>query len=254
MRILAISDTSLIPEYMKTVDRFHPDIITLAGDYDELSAYSLDNYMELVKKDFYDFLFYAGTKSKILVIRGNHDDPKWSGDASYYSIRKINSISGCMEISNKTVEINGLRFLGLDYDKSRINKTLLPLIEKYKDEIDVVISHSDLSKIHHLTKLKPKIIISGHSRGGVYSVNAIPVVLTNSSGLVLIEINRGKVTNISEYQLEQKGINSKTFKISNKPKRKYNDYKWLNQSHNKYYKKTFIPMKILNSLFNAENS
>ena len=40
------------------------------------------------------------------------------------------------------------------------------------------------------------------------------IIKNNSSGLVLIEINRGKVTNISEYQFEQKEIHSKIYKIS----------------------------------------
>ena len=35
VKILAISDTTLIPVYRKMVDNLQPDIVVLAGDYDE---------------------------------------------------------------------------------------------------------------------------------------------------------------------------------------------------------------------------
>jgi len=281
VKILAISDTTLIPVYLRMVDNLQPDIIVLAGDYDEGTYFNADK----TKKYFYDFLRHAGIKSKVLVIKGNHDDSKWSDNSSHYSINKINSIKGCNEISGKSIKINGLKFLGIDYESSRINANLLPLLEKHGNDVDVIVSHGEVSKIHHLVKLKPLIVINGHTRGGVYSVFDIPVVLTNKIGLALIEIKQNSVKTILEYQTISKynktgmlkvsriSINGRhigdtlylldskykrikelpdnanlaeeVYTISNKPKTNQQNYEWLKKPQYKNLKKIFIPFKII---------
>jgi len=271
VKILAISDTALISVYQRMVDNLRPDIVVLAGDYDEGIPFFENNSQNY----FYDFLSHVGKKSKVLVIQGNHDDNR-----SNYSINKINSIKGCNEISGKSVKINGLKFLGIDYESSRINANLLPLLEKHGNGIDVIVSHGDISKIHHLAKLKPMIVINGHTRGGVYSVFDVPVVLTNGAGLVLIEIKQNSVKTILEYQTVSKykkigmlqvryvsingdvteryiriddkyhsfkklpdntNLAEEVYTISNKPKKNKQDYEWLKKPQYKSLKKIFIP-------------
>jgi len=279
VKILAISDTTLIPVYRKMVDNLQPDIVVLAGDYDE----GIPIYENNSKKYFYDFLRHAGIKSKVLVIKGNHDDSKWSDNTSHYSINKINSIKGCNEISGKSKKFNGLKFLGIDYESSRINANLLPLLEKRGNCVDVIISHGDISKIHHLSKLKPMLVINGHTRGGVYSVYDIPIVLTNGVGLVLIEIKKNSVKTILEYQIITKykkigvlqvrhisknghhlsdrfiwiddkykkikklpdnaNVAEEMYTISDKPKTNQQNYEWLKKPQYKSLKKIFIPLQ-----------
>ncbi|KAF6248676.1 MAG: hypothetical protein DSN69_07065 [Nitrosopumilus sp. YT1] len=276
VKILAISDTALIPVYRRMVDNLHPDIVVLAGDYDE----GIPFFEDTSQNYFYDFLRHTGTKSKVLVIQGNHDDPKWSDSTSHYSIHKINSIKGCNEISGKSIKINGLKFLGIDYDSSRINANLLPFLEKHGNGVDVIVSHGEISKIHRLAKLKPMIVINGHTRGGVYSVYDVPVVLTNGAGLVLIEIKQNAVKTILEYQTVSKykkigmlhvryvsihgdvterdiriddkyhsikklpdntNLAEEAYTISNKPRKNKQDYEWLKKPQYKSLKKIFIP-------------
>ena len=278
VKILAISDTTLIPEYKRMFDNLQPDIVVLAGDYDEGMLLGVDT----TERYFYDFLRHVGKKSKVLVIKGNHDDSKWSDSTSHYSINKINSIKGCNEISGKSIKINGLKFLGIDYESSRINANLLPLLDKHGDGVNVIVSHGDVSKIHHLAKLKPMIVINGHTRGGVYSAYDVPVVLTNEVGLVLIEIKQNSVKTILEYQpiskynkiggLQVRLISSngdvswlffsidpkykrikklpdntnvieEIYTISDKPKTNQQNYEWLNKPQYKSLKKIFIPVQ-----------
>ena len=277
-KILAVSDTTLIPEYQRMFDNLKPDIVVLAGDYDEGMLLGVDN----TERYFYDFLRHAGKKSNVLVIKGNHDDSKWSDSTSHYSVNKINGIKGCNEISGKSIKINGLKFLGIDYESSRINANLLPLLDKHGDGVDVIVSHGDVSKIHHLAKLKPMIVINGHTRGGVYSVYDVPVVLTNEVGLVLIEIKQNSVKTILEYQTISKynkigilqvrhisingdvserfiwfdrkykrikklpddtNLSEEVYTISNKPKINQQNFEWLKKPQYKSLKKIFIPFQ-----------
>jgi predicted phosphodiesterase len=248
-KILAISDTILIPEYRRMVDYLQPDIVVLAGDFDEPLSY-FENFPSEhdVKKYFYDFLHYAGTKSKVLVIKGNHDDSKYSDNSSYYSINKINRINGCTEISGRFLKINGLNFLGINYESARINANLFPILEKYGNDADVIISHADVGKVPHFTKFKPMVVINGHSRGGVYSVNDISVVLTNNVGLVLIEIKQNNVKKILEYQFIKNyvKVNGQLSRgvdvLSNSPKKNSKNYDWLKKFQNKRFRKIFIPL------------
>ncbi len=250
LRIVAISDTNFQSQvYQKMVDKLEPNIIVLAGDCNEIVGGN--------GKYFYDFLQHIAKKSKVLVIKGNHDD---SEGAQNYSIKKINGINGCAEISGKSIRINGLKFLGIDYKRGIRNASLLPLLEKEGSEIDVIISHGEISKVRRFVKLKPLIVINGHTMGGVYSVDGIPVVMSNNIGLSLIEIKQNKVKKINEYQIiYEYGLwytahpsiknsgNYQTVRISNKKmnlKTNKKNYEWLNKPSYKTFKKYFIPYQI----------
>jgi len=66
-------------------------------------------------ESFYKFLRRSGVFSKVLVVKGNHDED-FEGD---YSPEKINGIPGCFEISGKTIEVGGRLFLGLGFREAR---------------------------------------------------------------------------------------------------------------------------------------
>ena len=67
-----------------------------------------------------DALKYVSKKALVLVIKGNHDDD-FEGT---YSIRRINKIPKCNEISGKSVTLCGLTFLGLGFNEIHCLKLL----------------------------------------------------------------------------------------------------------------------------------
>jgi len=96
-------------------------------------------------------------------VKGNHDED-FEGD---YSPERINEILGCFEISGRTIEVDGMLFLGLGFREarrlrsgySRPSKYLQSLIEKFRGKVDVVLMHD--KNIRYASLLKPKLIIKG---------------------------------------------------------------------------------------------
>ena len=119
---------------------------------------------------FYRFLRYAGKKSKVLVVKGDHDED-FEGD---YVTKKINRIKDCNEISGKYIEIKGIRFLGLGYNETHYLRRVRPLIEEFQNKIDVIITHCEQKRLPLLSSIKPKLIIRGHFGFGKFLVNDIP--------------------------------------------------------------------------------
>ncbi|MGB9760765.1 MAG: metallophosphoesterase family protein [Thermoproteota archaeon] len=144
---------------------------------------------------FYKFLEYAGKKSKVLVVKGDHDED-FERD---YIVEKINKIPGCKEISSKFVEINGLRFLGLGFNETHYLRILRPLIEEFKGKVDVVVTHCEQDRMPLVSLLKPKIIIRGHFGSGKYLVNDIPSVFTADVKYTIIELENKKFPKILQY-------------------------------------------------------
>jgi len=158
-------------------------------------------FQEIRKKlhvnKFYQFLKYAGKKSKVLIVKGDHDED-FEGD---YVLEKINEISGCKEISGKIIDIKGLRFLGLGFNETHYLRVLKPIIEEFKEKIDVVITHCEQNKIPLISSLKPKIIIRGHFGSGKYLVNDIPAVFTMGVKYTIIEFENKKIPKILQYTI-----------------------------------------------------
>jgi Icc-related predicted phosphoesterase len=184
-------------------------------------------FLELRKKThvdlFYKFLEYAGKKSKVLVVKGDHDDD-FEGD---YIVEKINRIYGCKEISGKLVKIDGLHFLGLGFDETHYLRILKPLIEEFKGKVDVVITHCEQNKMPLVSLLKPRIIIRGHFGFGKYLVNDIPAVFTMGVKYTIIEFEKEKLPKIIQYLTDTKILE----KVSCKPwfsqVSEYEKYPWL---------------------------
>jgi hypothetical protein len=147
---------------------------------------------------FYNFLMYAGKKSKVLIVKGNHDED-FEGD---YVSEKINRISGCKEISGKIIDIKGFHFLGLGFNETHYLRVLKPIIEKFKGNVDVVIAHCEQNRTPLLSLLKPKIIIRGHSGIGKYLVSDTPSAFTG--GVICTIIKLEKTPKILQYDWNNK--------------------------------------------------
>ena len=216
MIILALSDVTEWKGYEKIVDSIQPNILTLAGDltsdgFASFWRYKNDKNFLRIKEvhvnNFYQFLRYAGRKSEVLVIKGDHDED-FEGD---YVPEKINKIIGCKEISGKTADINGIRFLGLGFKEAHRFKEPKSTTEWSKRNIDIVVMHGE--NIRFVSLLKPKIIVKGGLFTGTYLVNDIPSVFTGSLGFTVIELKNKAVSKISEYAFDLKSqqITSKKF-------------------------------------------
>ena len=198
MKILALSDNFLsIERFRPLLERVIPDVLVLAGDYDEgfiPTYHEMKSYQQSIEDRLLEFLKYAGQITNVVLVRGNHEEAGLSAH-KYYNEKRINNISGCREISGRSVSLFGTVFLGINYLLTEKNRSLFPIIDRYDShrKIDVIVTHCDISKLPHIAKLKPTIIIRGHASayGGPprYLVNSIPVISTGAAEYSIIDLS-----------------------------------------------------------------
>lgn len=210
LRILAFSDVVKWSKgYEALVDWLRPNIIALAGDlaFDGFAPFywkeslsdeipkgnDFERFRKVHVNRFYHFLAYAGRKSKVLLVRGNHDD-EFEGD---YSLQKINEIPGCIEISSKIIELDGYSFLGLGYNDTHNSKKLKRMGKELTGKVDIVLMHGE--NIRLVSLLKPKIIIKGGWQLGTCLVNDVPSVFTGPESCAIIEFKNKTISKISGY-------------------------------------------------------
>lgn len=144
---------------------------------------------------FYHFLRHAGNKSKIVVIKGNHDG-EFEGD---FVPEKISQIPGCKEISGKTIKIGRLLFLGLGFNETYYLRKLKPIIAEFTEKVDVVIMHG--IRIQLISSLKPRLIIRGGYAFGKYYIHNIPSVFNNVGLYSIIDLEGKRVPKIRQFLL-----------------------------------------------------
>lgn len=233
MRILAFSDIEKWKGYERLIDIIRPDLVALAGDLtsDGLASFRKCFNVRRARRvhvdRFYKFLRYAGAKSQVLVVKGDHD-ADFEGD---YIPEKIDEIPGCQEISGKVIEVNGIRFLGLGFNETSYLRTLKPIIEQYKEEADVVITHCKQDRVPLISLLKPKLIIRGHFGSGKYLVNDIPAVFIEDVFYTVIEFGDKSIPEILQHRISFDGKIEVLEKGSCSPwflgVSEYERYEWL---------------------------
>lgn len=150
---------------------------------------------------FYNFLKYAGKKSKVLVVRGNHDNDYSPG----YEPRRIREL-GCTEISGKTVKIDGFVFLGLGVDEARYLRKLKPIVQgvlEKRDRVNIVAMHYPKNRLRMLAALAPQLAVVGGAGPGEYLVSRIRTILSDSDGY-LIELSRRMTPKVSRVGLSRR--------------------------------------------------
>jgi len=95
----------------------------------------------------------------------------------------------------------------------------------YRGRVDVVVAHSELSRIPIIAELKPKLIIRGHSLVGKYLVNKIPTVNTAGIKYAVIDIDQDAPPKISLY--DYRGDIVKPEAELRFQRRLYERYEWL---------------------------
>jgi len=212
MRILAFSDVRDWEGYEKLVDKVKPDVVALAGDVTSdgfagfwmkglagTSKQSMQKWKRTHVNRFYQFLRYAGEQTRVLVVRGNHDED-FKGD---YDPDRINKTSGCQEVSGKSAEIGGLRFLGLGFGETQHVRLLNALVTEFRGRIDVVLTHGE--RLPLISSLKPKLIIKGGFGRGKCLVNDVPTILTAGVYHTVVRFEYRKLSEISQYFIDRAG-------------------------------------------------
>jgi predicted phosphodiesterase len=202
MKILVFSDIYEWVGYERVFDEVQPEVVVLAGDLTcdgGVSFLSPPQQLNARRKEhvdkFYHFLWHVGNKSKVIVIKGNHDG-EFKGD---FVPEKIGQINRCREISGKTIKVDGLLFLGLGYDETYYLSKLKPIIAEFTEKVDVVIMHG--IRIQLISSLKPRLIIRGGYALGKYLIHNVPSVFNNTGFYSIIKLERKRVTEIRQYLL-----------------------------------------------------
>ena len=202
MKILVFSDVLAWYGYASVVDSIKPDIVALAGDlvydgfapgYWEISlegTYNLDIHIEL----FYSFLKVVGSRYKVLIVKGNHDEEV--GKA--YSPDKIDSIPRCMEISGKLVDVEGFSFLGLGFSEASKIGRLKQIIKRYEDKVDIILMHG--GNLHTISLIKPKVIIKGGYAPSIFSINGVPALFNGPDHCGVVEFKDEYLKEITLYR------------------------------------------------------
>jgi hypothetical protein len=125
---------------------------------------------------FYAFLRYAGKRSIVLVIKGDHDDD-FPGD---YDSERIDNVPGCREISGKVFSVGGATFLGLGFQQAGFLRPLRALVNEYRGEVDVVVAHVPQKNLRTVAELRPRLLIRGHYGSGQHLLDGVPCVFTAS--------------------------------------------------------------------------
>lgn len=240
-RILAFSDVinwwfNEVEIHKLLVDKFQPDMVVLAGDLafdgfapfywkDPLDELPKDEEFEKLRKKhvqgFYSFLFYAGKKSKVLVIKGNHDDDFEDG----YSVKRINGIRGCTEVSGKIIEVRSITILGIPYNDAHNQRKLIRMSKNLAGKVDIVLMHGE--NVRLVSLLKPRLIIKGGGGTGVCLINDVPSVFTGPGSFSIICFENKTIKKISQYKLYFTFPSIGVKKMNLHMPAGYAEYKWV---------------------------
>lgn len=94
------------------------------------------------------------------------------------------------------VGIQGISFLGLGYEEVHYLRILRPLIEKFRDKVDIILTHCEMRRVPLLAEFKPKLILKGHSGLGRFLVRGVPAIFTAGSKYVKVEWIKNNVNKV----------------------------------------------------------
>lgn len=182
-----------IPGYRRQLEalgrsgKLNDEWLNLKGRYRHTNAYrtALAALRAIHERRFYRFLRHAGKVSRVLVVKGDHDNDF----AGNYDPKRIDKIPGCREISGKTFTLNKVVFLGLGFRQAGYRRILRRFISDFKGRVGIVIAHAPQKNVQLIAELKPRLLIRGHFAGGRYIIDGIPTVFT-SGGHAVIQMGR----------------------------------------------------------------
>ncbi len=91
-------------------------------------------------------------------ISGNHDQPGY-----YQAVENgITNFRNVYEISNKAIEVQGLKILGVPYETTYSKSKIKNLLSEFGYQYDIVLAHSQLKRRIRLFELEARYIFTGH--------------------------------------------------------------------------------------------
>jgi Icc-related predicted phosphoesterase len=144
---------------------------------------------------FYRFLRFAGQHARVLVVKGDHDED-FRDD---YSVKKINGIRNCREISGKAHTINGFTFCGLGFTETHYRMRLREVHARVGDKVDVLIAHAEQRRVPLLAGFGPRVIIRGHFGSGCWLVSGIPAVFTADVMYSVVDLTRNGRPSLKQF-------------------------------------------------------
>jgi len=171
----------------KRHSRFIDHLRQLETYYQKTEAFAAAHTRIHVDK-FYRFLKYAGKRSTVLVIKGDHDND-FSGD---YNPERIDKIPGCREISGKVYRVGETTFLGLGFEQAGYLLALRALVNDFRGRADVVVAHAPQKNLRLVAELRPRLLIRGHYGAGQHLIDGVPCVFTTFE-YVLVEMPETRI-------------------------------------------------------------
>jgi len=136
------------------ISKIKPSLVLFAGD-----TVCDGSCRDIHVGEFLDLLeFLNKEKVQSFFIKGNHDDVP-----AYKSLLKdIESLPYVKEISNKIVEFNKIKILGIPFSFTHKLNNLRKINETFPEQVDIILAHSEYVRRIWLFDLKSKFIITGH--------------------------------------------------------------------------------------------
>lgn len=142
-------------EFLKNkISKIKPSLVLMAGD-----VIGDGSCHDIHVGEFLDLLeFLNKEKVHSFFIKGNHDDVP-----AYESLlRDIEGLTYVKEISNKMVEFNKIKILGIPFSFTHKLNNLRKINETFPEQVDIILAHSEYVRRIWLFDLKSKFIITGH--------------------------------------------------------------------------------------------
>jgi predicted phosphodiesterase len=214
----------MISKGLEKFDEFRRRLYKLEQKYRKTPAFTRAR-RNLHIEPFYRLLKFAGKRSTVLVVKGNHD----SDFPRDYSVKRINGIRGCREISGKVHEVAGCTFLGLGFAETHYLNKLRELHSRC-ERVDVIITHAEQRRVPLLAQFAPRVIIRGHFGSGCWLVSGIPAVFTSGVMYAVIDLPKSGKPTLKQYsaRFTRLGQISKVRQIkSDSQKSELQLYPWL---------------------------
>lgn len=151
---LAITRYDSLRRYYSIIQEEKAEMILFAGDVtgDGSCGHGFHYVFMLLLK------LLEMDKTPSAYISGNHDEDRYYALVNAYA----ESLQYTQEISNQSVDIKGLKILGINYYQSKSKTQLKNIFDEHTDHYDIVLAHSQLKRRIRLFELGTDYIFTGH--------------------------------------------------------------------------------------------
>ena len=130
------------------------DVVLLAGDItgDGFCGHGFQNALIILLK------LLEESKIPTAFISGNHDP-----DEHYLPVKKwIQNYHYIHEVSDKIVDLHGVKVLGINYNTSKSKRSLKEAINTFKKPVDILLAHSQIKRRIRHFEFNSNYVITGH--------------------------------------------------------------------------------------------